>query len=153
MTDGRGPVNSRPTPPHLICFVLNPVALAKLGNRRFPASQGLVLARSVLYLFTRTVGRDPDRGFETPRKAEGVDRINVATRPKRSGWRRRMFRLPPRGWLKVVAVVFARLSNTPATLRNQGGWFCFETTHRYERIPSRLDTRPLPRRQSSLFGV
>jgi hypothetical protein len=32
----------------------------------------------------------------------------------------------PSGWLKVVAVVFARLSNTPATLGNLGGWFGFQ---------------------------
>lgn len=34
-----------------------------------------------------------------------------------------MFRLPPRGRLKVVAVVSVRLLNTPATLGNLGGWF------------------------------
>ena len=36
-----------------------------------------------------------------------------------------MFRVSPRGRLKVVAVVSVRLVNTPATLRNRGGWFCF----------------------------
>lgn len=46
-----------------------------------------------------------------------------------------MFRPPPRGWLKVVAVVFARLVNTPATLRNQGGWFCFgQQLHLHEAL-------------------
>lgn len=39
-----------------------------------------------------------------------------------------MFRSSLRGRLKVVAVVFARLLNTPATLSNQGGWICFKNS-------------------------
>lgn len=38
-----------------------------------------------------------------------------------------MFRSSPRGWLKVVAVVSVRLVNTPATLRDRGGWFCYNS--------------------------
>ncbi len=85
---------------------------------------GFVLARSACDLFTPTVRRDPDRGFETPRETEGVDRINVATRPKGRGGGGACSGYPS-GWLKVVAVVFTRLSNTPATLGNLGGWIVF----------------------------
>lgn len=45
-----------------------------------------------------------------------------------------MFRLSPRGRLKVVAVVFVRLLNTPATLRNQGGWL-FEGQRLFDQNP------------------
>jgi hypothetical protein len=69
-----------------------------------------------------SVRRDPDRGVRTPREAEGVGRTNVATRPKGRGGGGACSGCPS-GWLKVVAVVFARLLNTPATLGNLGGWF------------------------------
>ena len=46
---------------------------------------------------------------------------------ERSGWRRRMSRLPLRGRLKVAAVVSVRLLNTPATLGNRGGWLVSTT--------------------------
>lgn len=48
------------------------------------------------------------------------------------------FQAPPTGKLKVVAVVSVRLVNTPATLRNQGGWFvCFENSTM--QSPDQLD--------------
>ena len=68
--------------------------------------------------------------MRTPREAEGVDRINVATRPKGRGGGGACSGCPS-GWLKVVAVVFARLLNTPATLGNLGGWFV-SRTHRHQ---------------------
>jgi hypothetical protein len=45
--------------------------------------------------------------------------------PKGSGRRWRMSRSLPRGRLKASALVLPRVLNSPATLRNQGGWFCF----------------------------
>jgi hypothetical protein len=81
------------------------------------------VAAAVLRL-TVGVRRDPDRGFTTPREAEGVDRINAATRPQGRGGGGVCSGCPS-GRLKVVAVVFARLVNTPATLGNWGGWFRF----------------------------
>lgn len=38
-----------------------------------------------------------------------------------------MSRSPPRGRLKAPALVLPRVLNSPATLRDRGGWFCFET--------------------------
>ncbi len=46
-----------------------------------------------------------------------------------------MFRLSPRGRLKVVAVVSVRLVNTPATLETQGGWFVLEFYTRHQMDP------------------
>jgi hypothetical protein len=56
----------------------------------------------------------------TPHGAEGVDRINAATRPKGRGGGGACSGHPHEGWLKVVAVVSVRLLNTPATLET--GW-------------------------------
>lgn len=75
------------------------------------------------------VQRDLVRGVTTPREAEGVGRTNAVTRPKGRGGGGACSGCPS-GWLKVVAVVFTRLVNTPATLGNRGGWFVFNLHNR-----------------------
>ena len=44
-----------------------------------------LLARKIKFSSSKDVRRDSSRGFRTPREAEGVDRINVATRPETVG--------------------------------------------------------------------
>jgi len=55
-----------------------------------------------------------------------------------------MFRLSPRGRLKVVAVVSVRLLNTPATLGSLGGWLVFDGSFlEFQNLPRYL-SHPVP---------
>ena len=53
-----------------------------------------------------------------------------------------MSRSPPRGRLKARALVSLRVLNSPATLSNRGGWFCFKE-HRLHALHSMTTIQPL----------